>query len=68
MPIDREHPLVGRQVAYLAGYPGAKPEPGMVTSVNVEAGIVFVNYGRGSTSQATSPDDLTTLDGKKVKL
>lgn len=65
---DFEHPLVGRQVVYRAGHPGARPEQGMVTSVNTEAGIVFVNYGRGSTSQATSANDLTLLDGSPVEL
>jgi hypothetical protein len=65
--IDKSHKLVGRQVVYRGSHPDAKPEQGLVTSVNVEAGLVFVNYGRGSTSAATSASDLTLLDGSAVK-
>lgn len=66
--IDRNHPLVGRAVVYRGGHPGAKPEQGTVTSVNVQAGIVFVRYGLGSASAATSARDLTHLDGSPVTL
>lgn len=66
MTARTDHHLVGRQVVYRASHPDAEPEQGMVTSVNVEAGIVFVNYGRDSTSQATSARDLTTLSGQPV--
>lgn len=66
MSSDFQHHLVGRQVVYRGRHPGAEPEQGMVTSVNVGAGIVFVNYGRGSTSQATDAGDLTTLGGEPV--
>lgn len=68
MPTDFNHPLVGRQVVYRGTHPNAEPEQGTVTSVNSEAGLVFVNYGRGSTSAATEVESLTGLDGKKVKL
>ena len=66
---DFSHPLVGRSVVYTGGHPGAKREQGIVTSVNVEANIVFVRYGLGSTSVATTADDrLTFLDGSPVHL
>lgn len=69
MSADFNHPLVGRAVVYTAWHPGAKPEQGIVTSVNVEANIVFVRYGAGSTSAATEADDrLTFLDGRPVIL
>ncbi|NTJ00312.1 hypothetical protein G6L07_08240 [Agrobacterium rhizogenes] len=60
--VDR-YSIVGRQVVYRAGYPGAKPEQGEVTSAN--AVVVFVRFS-GSTSQACTPADLTFLDGKSV--
>lgn len=56
--------LVGRQVVYNAGHPGALDEQGMVTSVNPSA--VFVNFGRGSTSAGCNPFDLRLIDGHKV--
>lgn len=63
------HPLVGRIVVYRGWHPNAEPEQGTITSVNEERNIVFVNYGRGSTSAATEVDDrLTFLDGKPVVL
>ncbi len=69
MPVDFNHPLVGRSVVYTASHPGAKGEQGMVTSVNVDANLVFVRYGLGSTSAATEADDrLAFLDGSPVKL
>jgi hypothetical protein len=69
MPVDFDHPLVGRAVVYRAWHPGAEPEQGIVTSVNAAAIIVFVCYGNGSTSQATTADDrLTTLDGEAVEI
>jgi hypothetical protein len=69
MPVDFDHPLVGRAVVYRAWHPGAEPEQGIVTSVNAAANIVFVRYGSGSTSQATTADDrLTTLDGKQIEI
>lgn len=69
MPADFNHPLVGRAVVYTASHPGAKGEQGTVTSVNVDANIVFVRYGLGSTSAATSADDrLKFLDGSPVVL
>jgi hypothetical protein len=67
--IDKNHPIVGRAVVYRGGHPNAAPEQGIVTSVNVAARIVFVRYGSGSTSAATSADDrLTYLDGSPVVL
>lgn len=68
MPADFNHKLVGRAVVYRGTHPDAELEQGLVTSVNVEAGLVFVNYGRGSTSAATAVEDLTFLDGSKVTL
>lgn len=69
MPIDFDHPLVGRAVIYRAWHPGAEPEKGIVTSVNTAANIVFVRYGSGSTSQATTADDrLTFLNRTTVVL
>lgn len=66
---DFAHPLVGRSVVYTGWHPDAKREQGVVTSVNVAANIVFVRYGSGSTSAATSADDrLTFLDGTAVSL
>lgn len=63
------HPLVGRCVVYTGWHPDAKAEQGIITSVNAAANIVFVRYGAGSTSAATSVDDrLTFLDGKPVSL
>jgi hypothetical protein len=67
--VDFNHPLVGHQVVYRSFSPGSKPEQGTVTSVNAEANIVFVNYGRGSTSQATTADEsLTDIKGERVQL
>lgn len=69
MPVDFDHPLVGRAVVYRAWHPGAEPEQGIITSVNAAANIVFVRYGSGGTSQATTADDrLTMLDGTTVAL
>ena len=66
---DFNHPFVGRAVVYTGWHPDAKREQGIITSVNVAANIVFVRYGAGSTSAATSADDrLTFLDGKPVHL
>ncbi|MGE0290635.1 MAG: hypothetical protein AB7I42_25140 [Bradyrhizobium sp.] len=66
MATDFNHPLVGRVVAYRDPYRDA-PEQGPITSVNEEAGLVFVRYGHGSTSAATAADDrLTFLDGSPV--
>lgn len=66
---DFNHPFVGRAVVYTGWHPDAKPEQGIVTSVNVPANIVFVKYGSGSTSSATSADDrLTFPDGTPVSL
>lgn len=68
MPVDFTHPLVGRVVIYRDPY-ASGPEQGPITSVNEEAGLVFVRYGGGSTSAATACDErLTFLDGKPVKL
>lgn len=68
MAATRDHPLVGRVVVYRDPY-GPRPEQGPVTSVNVEAGLVFVRYGSGSTSAATAADErLTHLDGSPVVL
>lgn len=55
--------IVGRQVVYRAGHPGAEPEHGEVTSAN--SSVVFVRFN-GSTSQACTPSDLHFLDGKPV--
>lgn len=67
MATDFNHPIVGRKVVYRDPYRPA-PEEGIVTSVNVEAGIVFVRYGTGSTSAGTAPDErLTFLDGSPVR-
>jgi hypothetical protein len=69
MPADFTHPLVGRSVVYRGGHPDAEPEQGTITSVNVARNLVFVRYGLGSTSAATSVDDrLTFLNGEPVKL
>lgn len=62
-----EHPLVGRAVVYRDPY-RSEPEQGIVTSVNEEAGLVFVRYGLGSTSAATAADErLTFLSGEPVR-
>jgi hypothetical protein len=69
MAIDFNHELVGRIVVYRGWHPNAEAEQGPITSVNVEANLVFVRYGRGSTSAATACDDrLTFLDGGPVRL
>ncbi|MBN9235136.1 MULTISPECIES: hypothetical protein [Phyllobacteriaceae] len=69
MPVDFTHPWVGRTVIYTAAHPNARPEQGIVTSVNVEARIVFVRYGAGTTSKATSVDErLQFLDGSDLIL
>jgi hypothetical protein len=69
MAVDFNHPFVGRAVVYTGWHPNAKPEQGTITSVNVEANIVFVRYGSGSTSAATSADDrLTFINGGPVTL
>lgn len=66
---DFNHPLVGRAVVYTGWHPNAKPEQGIITSVNVPANIVFVRYGSSSTSSATSADDrLAFLNGTPVSL
>lgn len=68
MPSDFNHPLVGRVVAYRDPHASA-PAQGPITSVNIEANLVFVRYGRGSTSAATECDErLTFLDGQPVRL
>lgn len=68
MPVDFDHPLVGRVVVYRDPY-RSEPEQGPITSVNAEAGLVFVRYGRGSTSAATACDErLCFLDGSPVIL
>jgi hypothetical protein len=65
---DFQHHLVGRAVVYRDPYKDA-PEQGIVTSVNVEANLVFVRYGLGSTSAATAVDErLTFLNGEPVCL
>lgn len=65
---DFNHALVGRAVVYRDPYKKA-PEQGLVTSVNVGANIVFVRYGLGDTSAATTADErLTFLDGSPVRL
>lgn len=67
MPTDFEHPLVGRVAVYRDPFRD-KPEQGPITSVNVEANLVFVRYGQGSTSAATEADErLTFLDGTLVR-
>ncbi|MBR2689204.1 MAG: hypothetical protein IKE42_15230 [Aquamicrobium sp.] len=67
MPVDFTHPWVGRAVTYTAWHPGAQPEQGIVTSVNVEARTVFVRYGADRNSKATSADDrLQFLDGSDL--
>ena len=68
MPVDFNHPLVGRVVVYRGSHPDAKPEQGLVTSVNVEAAIVFVRYGVASTTQATTASDLHFLNGQPVAI
>jgi len=47
---------IGRNVIYSAGHPSAFDEYGRITSFNDS--FVFVNYGKGSTSQATNREDL----------
>lgn len=49
---------VGERVVYRP-YPKAKPEEGVVTSINKD--FVFVRYGIDTTSKATSPKDLTHI-------
>lgn len=67
MSSDFNHPLVGRVAVYRDPY-AAAPEQGPITSVNEAAGLVFVRYGRGSTSTATAADErLTFLDGSLVR-
>ena len=69
MATDFNHPLVGRAVVYTGWHPGAEAEQGAITSVNVDANLVFVRYGLGSTSAATAADErLTFLDGSPVQL
>lgn len=63
MAIDFNHPLVGCVAVYRGSHPNAEPEQGPITSVNREAGLVFVRYGQGSTSAATAVEDLTFLNG-----
>jgi len=68
MPVDFNHPFVGRVAVYSDPYREA-PEQGPITSVNVDANIVFVRYGSGSTSVATACNErLTFLDGSPVRL
>lgn len=67
MSANFNHPLVGRIVVYRDPY-RENPEQGPITSVNEEAGLVFVRYGLGSTSAATAADErLTFLDGSLVR-
>lgn len=64
---DFSHPLVGRMAVYRDPYK-AEPEQGLITSVDVEAGIVFVRYS-GCTSAATKANErLTFLDGTPIIL
>jgi hypothetical protein len=58
---DFNHPLVGRAVVYRGSHPNAEAEDGIITSVNVEANIVFVRYRSSNTSQGTTPDDRLTF-------
>lgn len=67
MPVSFNHPFVGRVVVYRDPH-APRPEQGPITSVNVEANLVFVRYGHGSTSAATECDErLTFLDGSPVR-
>lgn len=69
MAIDFNHPFVGRAVVYRAWHPGAAPEQGIVTSVNEDAGLVFVRFGSSIWPQATNADDrLTFIDGSPVRI
>lgn len=52
-PTDND---VGRKVVYRAHHPGTQLEEGVITSFNES--FVFVRYGSGTTSQATSRNDL----------
>lgn len=64
---DFNHPIVGRVAVYRDPHKEA-PEQGVITSVNVDANLVFVRYGQGSTSAATAADErLTFLNGTLVK-
>ena len=63
MSIDFNHPLVGRTVAYTATHPGARPQRGVVTSVNEDQRIIFVRYGDRQTSQGTPSDRVTFAGG-----
>ncbi len=52
---------IGRKVIYTP-YEGCDPllkEEGIITSVNKR--FIFVRYGRGINSRATSPSDLTYI-------
>lgn len=69
MAVDFHHPFVGRIPVYIGGHPGAKREQGPITSVNVEANIVFIRFGSGTTSAACTADDrLTFIDGTPISL
>lgn len=68
MAVDFSHKLVGRAVVYRGSHPDAEAEQGIVTSVNAEAGLLFVSYRGNPTSAATAVEDLKFLDGKKVTL
>jgi hypothetical protein len=67
MSVDFNHPLVGRVAVYRDPFRDA-PEQGPITSVNVDAGIVFVRFSQGSTSAGCATDErLALLDGKLVR-
>lgn len=64
--IDPKQTDVGRGVIYQASHPGAKLEPGVITSFNDH--YVFVRYGRNFTSAATRREDLVwEFPGSAVK-
>ena len=65
MATDFNHPIVGRIAVYRDPFK-ARAEQGQITSVNEDAGLVFVRYS-GATSAATNADErLTFLDGSLV--
>lgn len=67
MAVDFEHPLVGRIAVYRDPWRDHN-EQGPITSVNAEADLVFVRYGAGTTSAATSVTEGRTwfLDGRPL--
>lgn len=63
MTIEPKRADIGRAVEYCAGYPGARPEPGVLEEFN--AYVAFVRYGQDQHGKATAFTDLRWPEKRK---